>query len=196
MGSDRERLPAPRRSSVRQTGGDVSLRIRRLGPQTLLVFVVAVIWNGFLVFGMWMGGHTLGGLIAAAPFVLIHLALGALMGYQLLVDVLNAYRVEVRGGRLTAWDGPIPPWHRVVLPASDITQLYCANQVIGRGNTRVHLYAVHARRRDGRDHRVLGRIQSLHAALWIEQELEACLGLPDLEVEGAVTTAALEGSLR
>ncbi len=200
----RPRVPPPPRWRVDDWGTDLRIGWRWWTPAALFLLFFCVAWDSFLVFWYAM---VLGPAAPAAPggflwfaivFPIAHVAVGLVITYVTLALHLNRTTVRVHGGQLTVRHGPIPWGGNRTLQTDDIEQLYCAPSTDGfrvRAASAQHAqpgamgaghYDLCALLRDGTKVRLLRALTDLDHALFLEQKLEACLGIADRRVRGEV----------
>jgi hypothetical protein len=142
-------------------------------------------WNAFLVF--WYTTVTSGN----APWIffvfpLAHVAVGIGMTYSMLTGLFNKTRVTVNDGRLRVVHGPIPSRGNRDLPSSSVRQIYSEEHAKSGRNASLR-YSVNAIVDDGPTLVLVKDLESSRQALYIEQELEAHLGIADEHVPGALS---------
>lgn len=119
---------------------------------------------------------------------LIWLGLAAIAGlgalWMLLTAWLNRTRIHADGASLSRHIGPMPGVEDFVLPIDRITQLYTRRiEKVDRDGDVWIDYALFARDREGRDHKVVS-LDLPGQAWWLEARLEHHLGIADHPVEG------------
>ena len=72
------------------------------------------------------------------------------------------------------------------MPTKDIEQLYATRKVTQGKNGTTETFELHGIRRDHSRFKILGGLEKLEQALWLEQEIEGLLGLRDRSVSGEV----------
>jgi hypothetical protein len=121
--------------------------------------------------------------VSTFPIVgLIFVGLGTLIIYNLLIGLLNTTTLQITRTSITVHQSPVPTFNNRELPVADLTQLYCIEHHHLRSLPTYHLYLL---LRNGRKQLLLPNIDQ-RQALFIEQEIEAFLGIPDQHVPGAV----------
>lgn len=162
--------------------GGFAVRYRRGGVANLvaaLLFAGPLLGVAYLAFfgessaprvASWLCGGVLG-------------AAGLAMTFAGLVVAANSFRFEVSGGVLRCSQGPFPVEPAATYPGEQVRQLY----VEARGHdpededlpSRFRLLAVLA---DGRHVELVGKLEHLETARYLEHELESLLGLEDRTV--------------
>jgi hypothetical protein len=150
----------------------------------LFMVLFCVVWDSFLVFwySIALGGN--------APWImsvfpLLHVAVGVGITYLTLAMLFNRTRVEVGTDGLSVRHGPVPWAGNVTLDPGEIRQLYC-DQTQNRNrrgypNTTFNVNAVLT---DDRRVKLLGGLDDRGLALFVEQQVEEWLGLPNEHVPG------------
>jgi len=106
--------------------------------------------------------------------------------YSVLAEVLNRTEIVIADGQLRVTNGPLPVSGagRVTLDAASITQIFVRRRVWGRQDAYVG-YTLWARAA-GRDVELIGRTVPLQDARYLEQTIEAHLGIDDDRTIGDV----------
>ncbi len=162
-------LPAGMRIE-RGVGGNVTLTRRWLRSKHIVfVLIVAAATTGLT----WAWRE-----YGATVWVIIGSVFVGTWYLRLLGVLMNTTRIEARGGEVHVTHGPLPslmfrPAH---VRGEHIEQLYAAR--FGA------LYEVKAALRDGTKLSLLRPLVSPEQALFVEQQLEAALGLTDAPMEG------------
>jgi hypothetical protein len=120
----------------------------------------------------------------ALVFPLLHVAVGVGITYWTLATLVNATTIVARNGMLSVRHGPIPWWANCDVAIKDIEQLYCERQFVRgkRGSGRT--YSVNALLTNGQKKIVLKSLTEGDEARFIEQEIEARVGIADARVVG------------
>lgn len=141
------------------------------------------LWDGFLVF--WYGVA----LRSKAPvtffvFPILHVITGVVLTYVLITGLVNRTEVTFDRQQLKVWHGPLPWWGGCSLPLAEVRQLYTkAGSVQKNGRSTYNLFCL---TRSGRPRKLLSGLDSPDTALFIEQQIEAWLNLPDQAVQGEI----------
>jgi hypothetical protein len=147
-----------------------------IGP---VVLVFCVVWNGTL--GTMMSSvvedQGTAGLVLFVPFLISGLG----MGYYGLALTLNRTTLSVGPERVELTHRPLPMFGQASIPARSIREVH-VREVFGKKNSRS--YAVHAVLDDGRSVRVVGSVTTRERARFLEDWLQAKLGLVDRPVAG------------
>lgn len=175
----RRAVPLPKGVEMDTDITGLKITYRWFSPKTLGLLFFAVLWDGFLVF--WYGIALSGG--APSQMLLfgsLHVLVGLFITYQVLTGFLNATTIQADMGRLTIHHGPLPwPGNRD-LSADALDQLYVKQQIsYSRRGGRTVTYQLFARLRDGREVKLISNISNPNQGLYIEQELERYLSIPD-----------------
>jgi hypothetical protein len=150
----------------------------RLIALPLAAFSIA--WNAFLV--SWYSGV----LRADAPasmllFPIPHVVAGLVLPYVALAFWLNSTFVGIEAGELRVRHRPLPfPGHRT-LRVNDVQQLFCVERTGRKGSVS---YDVMARLVSGPETKLLGGLSNGREARFIEEQVEARMGLTDRRVAG------------
>ncbi len=176
--------PVPKGVTVTDDGVTRTLRFRWFTPAAFFLLFFCIAWDSFLVF--WYSKAV--GMGPKVPWLMVvfpiaHVAVGIGLTYYTLCLFVNRTLVTVDSA-LRVDHGPLFWSGQALLPADDITALYCEMQVSrGKGGPSV-TYLVKAVTTDGREVTLLARLDTLPQAKFFERQLEAWLGLPPTAVAG------------
>jgi len=126
-----------------------------------------------------MCGILLAHLVLDHRWLLFYLPLTVILGLVALGQLGDRVHVEVRGFALRVAKSPLSTQTRC-LAAGEIDQLYC---VMHHGEKK-HTYELWCQLRGGGRLRLLRRLDTAGAALYLERVLERRLGIADRPVEG------------
>jgi hypothetical protein len=101
-----------------------------------------------------------------------------------LATLLNTTTLTVGRGWLRIRHGPLYWPGRVDVPTSSLDQLYARKRVSHSKNGTTVRFELHAVLKDGKNKKLLKGLDEIEQALWLEQELEAVLGIRDRAVAG------------
>ncbi len=183
-------LHPPKGLRITEKGDGFELSWRWFAPFVIFFTFFVVVWDAFLIFWyrMALGGTGFGGADSFDAmmllFPLVHVAVGIGMTYHVLATYLNRTTVQVSSDRVRVHVAPVPyPWKNRTLSAADIEQAYVKKSVKhGRKSTTVN-YEVRVRMFARREETLVST-DNPEFALFIEQEIEAYLGIEDAEVYG------------
>ena len=127
---------------------------------------------------------------ASIFFWLICAAIVIWLTYYLVAGWLNRTHILVGGGKITVRHRPIPWVGNLELGVSNLKQLYSTEKISrirsSASSYEVVTYEVHAVTPNGRDIMLVRDLETSAQALYIEQEIEKCLGIEDTPVHGEV----------
>ena len=181
-------VPMPAKFKIEQ-GGDFTLKWRWFGPQFVFLVLFCVFWDGFLVvwYSIALASLVGGGGAAMIPmilFPLIHVAVGVGLTYFTICGFVNSTVIRVGSGRFSLKHGPLPWRGNVDIDASSLEQLYSEQRVHRGKNGTTYSYDVMAVERDGLTRKLITGLEDASHALFLEQTLEAQLGIADRAVGG------------
>jgi hypothetical protein len=105
-----------------------------------------------------------------------------------LCGFVNRWEVRVTSDRLSVVHRPLPWPGSAELASPDIEQLYCAHKVTqtkrSGGAVTYHSYEIRAITKDGRQLKLIGKLQEASQARFVEQQVERFLGIEDRHVPG------------
>jgi hypothetical protein len=191
---DEARPPEPSptyRSGGSAPRGDFVVRFRWFGPKHLALALFCLVWDGFLavwygaaITGLARSGGASGPAWLMVLFPAVHVAVGVGLTYTTLAGFVNSTRVGLRDGALFVRHGPLPWRGGKALDASTVTQLFVRDKVTPgrRGDTRTFELAAVV---DGEwTAPFVTGLDEVDQARWLEEELEARLGIADEPVKG------------
>ena len=183
----KRRAVAPSGSGYRHEAlvrDDLEIEWRWNSGKHVGILAFAVLWNLFIT--IWYGFLLLAdGPILMLLFGLPFVAVGLFMGYYGLVTRVNATRIELVGDRLRAIQGPLKWRAPKELVADEVVQLFTTKGEIYRQNdVPVYGYTVKAKLQNGRTFDLVPNMDTPEQALWVEQQIEDCLGLVDVAEPG------------
>lgn len=173
----RPEVPLPRSLEVRRSGKDLVLRRRWFTWAVLPILLFTVFWDGFMV--MWYAIAFSQGQWGMALFGTLHAAVGVMLAYASLAGLLNATSLAVSAGRLQVRHGPLPWPGEHDVDARDIDQLYVKCCPGGDG---LDTFELHAILGDQAHVKLVDALSESEQALFLEQQLEAFLGIEDRHV--------------
>jgi hypothetical protein len=180
---DRPEISLPKGFTVHKSRGD--LKITRdwftLGALGLTIF--CLFWNGFMA--VWFSIALNQGIWAMAAFGTIHALVGLAIAYGVLASWINQTVITVTPERIEVTSGPIPVPGNTRLMTAKLKQLYTREKV-SRGKTTSYSYEVHAVTHERDDKTLVSGLPTPNQALYIEQQIEAALGIEDRPVRSEV----------
>jgi len=162
----------------------IKIKWRRSVVEHLLFTTVSIAWTiGAIVLLYSTLNH--GQLLASVLFACIVLLPALLFSYIAFSDWLNYTLVEVKNNKLNIAYKPLPWPGNTVLDKANIEQLYVQEEVHKNKNgTTARLYHLMLSTHNDELFTLLDCLQSAEQALYLEQEIEAFLGIEDRRVEG------------
>ena len=151
---------------------------------SFLLLFLCLFWFGFLV--MWLTrAHQLPPAGPGLWFLsLLQIGIGLFLSYITLAGFLNTTTITVKQGHLTVVHAPLPWFQPPPLRTADITQLFVRRVSVGKQHSRREVYSVWAQLRQGREVKLMYGLEAPEQALFVEQQLEAFLGITDRPVPG------------
>ena len=196
-GADGHRTPAAERPIIPTPPGfriaetQLGLRIVRrwFASGLFMSALFCIAWDSFLVFWYYMAFTQPG----PGPwnwimiiFPVGHVAVGIGVTYSTLAGFVNDTRISVEDGQLTVRHGPLPwPGNRS-FQTVDIDQLFTEQNTHRAKGGQTFTYRLCAVMKDGRKEVVLSGSDEIDHILFLEQRLEAELGIKDRPVAGEV----------
>ena len=186
---ERPLVPRPREIQVDDQPHRLLMTRRWFHPMLIFLAFFCLFWDGFLV--VW---YTAGAFFArqAGPaslimflFPLVHVAVGVGLTYYVIAGFFNRTVVTVTQERFSIVHGPLPWWGNRELRRDEVRQLYCQRHVSTNknGSTSTN-FSVNAVTADGQKLKLLSGLHDLDAAIYLEQQIEARMGIKDERVAG------------
>lgn len=162
---------------------DLTVAWRWYHPKHKFVFLITAGWFSFLF--IWYLAAGFKGDIFMMVFPTLHAVAGLILLYVSVALYKNQTRVSLRGESITVRHWPLPWPGNKHVPARAIEQLFCKGSIAYKINDEpIMTYAVYARLHGGGSIDLVGRLNEAQQALYIEQQLEDCLGIVDIAVPG------------
>ena len=181
----RDAVPLPSAIQLDARGGELVLTRAWRSPKFYFMAFFCVIWDGFLFFWYAMTLGTDAPLLFALVPVL-HVGAGVWLTYFTLCGFVNRTRIVARSDVLTVRHQPLPWPGARTLPTAELSQLFTVEREHRGKNGTSHTYEVTARVSRGADVKLIAGLPDQEQALFIEQQLEAFLGIHDEPVVGEV----------
>ncbi len=182
--SRRPAVALPKGMQLFQRSNGLRIVRRWFSPKAVALLVFACLWDGFMVF--WFGIAIRHGQWPMAAFGSLHALVGLGLSYWVAALFVNRTTVTVLHGQLEISHGPLPVPGNRCLPAQDLEQLYTRQRVSHSKNGTSISYELRASRRDGTDIKLIGGLDAEEQAAYMEQQIEAFLGIKDRRVPDAV----------
>jgi predicted Zn finger-like uncharacterized protein len=177
-------IPTPRGFRIDETARGLRIVRRWFAPGFLILALFCIAWDSFLVFWYFMAFANWNWM--AILFPILHLAIGVGLTYTALTGFVNRTVITVEDGQLTVRHGPLPwPGNRR-LSTAEIGQLFTEQNLQRSNNGQNFTYRLCAVMNDGRKEVVLAGSEEMDDMLFLEQRLEAELGIKDRPVVGEV----------
>jgi hypothetical protein len=181
--SFRPEVPQPKGVSMEIDSGNLHLVQRWFSFRYIPLAFFAVFWDGFLIFwySMALGSHAP---LVFILFPILHLAVGIGITYSVLAGFFNRTILDVTPEFVSVRFQPLPWIGARKLPAAEIRQLYCKEKVIHSKNGTSLRYALYAVTADNKGVKLLSGLDNPDTAVFIEQQLERWMKIPDHPVAG------------
>jgi len=145
-----------------------------------------VAWDAFLFFwySMAFSSH--------APWIMIvfpiaHVAVGIGLTYSTLAGFLNKTVLELTPEWLTIWHEPLPWVGETRIATREINQLYCTDSVKYNENGSSIHYNLIMVNSAGRARKIIKGLESKDVAIFMEQQVERWLKIPDQSIAGELS---------
>lgn len=181
----RAQVPLPPRMRMENWGPELSITRTWYSHAVWFLLAFCIFWDGFLVvwytagIGAMMSGSGDGMAWIMLLFPVLHVAVGLGLTYLVLCTFVNKTVIKVSMGELTVRHGPLPCPGNHQVPTCDLKQLYCTEKIHRGKNGCSTSYNLEAYLRDGKKLTLLSGLDQLDQALYVEQQVEQHLRIPD-----------------
>ena len=172
----------PKNIEVLELRSELNMYRKWWGPKFLGIGFFALFWNGFMM--VWFTMAISSGAYEMAAFGIIHALVGLGMIYWIIAGVFNTTEIRTTKNRFYINHGPVPWRGNREIDVSRINQFFTKMNISQNKNNTSYSYEVHAVLDGGEQIKVLGLMDTPEEALYIEQELERFLNIPDRRVSG------------
>ncbi|MFW5921545.1 MAG: hypothetical protein ACOCUS_06870 [Polyangiales bacterium] len=117
-------------------------------------------------------------------FPIAHVAVGVGITYGALATLLNTTTVRVTRGELHVRHFPLPWWPAPRIPTNALEQLYVERKVTSTKNGTKVRWNLRAVTRGHSGQKIVGGLEDMDQALYLEQEIESVLDIRDRAVAG------------
>lgn len=184
----RPQVEMPKRFRVENWGPELSITRPWYTHVVWFLLVFCIFWDGFLVMWYSIGigamltgeGGGMGWVMLVFP--VLHVAVGLGLTYLVICMFLNTTVIKVSMGELTIRNGPVPCGGNHQIRTSDLKQLYCTETINRTKNGCNTTYNVLALTNTGNKIKLLAGLDQLDQGLFIEQQIEQHLRIPDERV--------------
>lgn len=177
----RPQMPMPKGTTVAETGGGVVITRRWFSIVVFFLVPFCIVWDGFLITWYALSGSAP---LFAKLFPILHVAVGVGLTYLTLAMIINRTWIKADNGVVSILHGPLPWTGNLVIPCSEIDQLFC-REIIRHGKNGPSVsYELWAALRDGMTRKLLSTMLTEEQAIFIEQRLEKALGITDRAMPG------------
>jgi hypothetical protein len=185
-------VPMPARMRVDNWGSELTITWRWYTHAVWLLLAFCIFWDGFLFvwyaagIGMLTAGKGDGMIWVMLLFPVLHVLVGIGLTYAVICMFINKTVVRVSMGELTVRHGPLPgPGNRRVF-THELKQLYCTEKLQRHKNSTSITYELQAQLKDGQKLTLLTGLDQLDQALYVEQQVEQHLRIPDERMPGEI----------
>jgi hypothetical protein len=181
MASQTASVGIPDRFEIHDSGASFWIQWKwpRLMALPLAVFSIA--WDAFLV--SWYSGVLTREDVPASMllFPIPHVVVGLVLPYVAMAFWLNSTFVGIEDRDLSVRHRPLPVPGQRTLRVGDVQQLFCVERTGRKGSV---TYEVVARLVSGHERKLLGGLSTGREARFIEERIEARIGLTDRAIAG------------
>jgi hypothetical protein len=184
----RPAVPLPPRMRIENWGPELSITRSWYTHAVWFLLVFCIFWDGFLVvwyslgIGAMLSGEAGGMAWIMLVFPVLHVAVGLGLTYLVICIFLNKTVIKVSMGELTVRHGPVPCGGNRQVLTSDLKQLYCTETITRSKNGCTTTYNLMALTQTGDKLKLLRGLDQLDQGLFIEQQIEQHLRIPDQRV--------------
>lgn len=169
-------ISLPNKMNIERKGKQLVITKRWFGSSTLFFFLALMVFLWATIDELFYFSWNY---FSFYEYMLAFLAL--LGSYYVVADCINQTRIIVSRWQVQVTHGPLPLVKGTRVNINDIKQLYC-KQV--STNTENSSYEVHVIAHSGKDVPLIVGLESSQQAIYIEQEIEKCLGIENKPVRG------------
>jgi len=182
--SDTTLLPLPDKMELVHDRDAMIIRHTWFSIKAILLIPFALFWNGFMV--VWMYKALSDGIWVMAAFGSIHALVGIGLIYFCIACFLNKTDVSIDPNYLTVRHYPVPWMGNQKIRVHEIKQLYTKEHITRNKNSTSVSYRVYAILNNLKEKKLISNLDTLSQGKYIEREIEAVLGLEDIQVAGEV----------
>lgn len=161
---------------------DMLLSWRRSSNSFLLFFTI--MWNAIL--SIFVVVAIASGSLSILLFISLHLAIGIGLLYYTIATLFNTTHINVDHYNLLVEHRPIrvPFFPDHDIPVTEVDQIFIDKYVSGKTNGQpVYAFGVNLITKDGKTIKLVRGLKDSQHALYIEQEVEKFLSIPDRPVD-------------
>ncbi|HYG52265.1 MAG TPA: hypothetical protein VD905_15245 [Flavobacteriales bacterium] len=172
-------LPIPKRFSIFENFGELTIEFKWSRIVGIVVMVFAIIWNSFMVL-----------IISKMPpeiryFIVLHAAVGVFMVYFALCQLFNKTTITCTNDALHIKSGPLPTFNNKNILRMDITQLYFTEKITrGKNSSQQISYRLHMLDKNNRSIKLINYLPDPESARFIEHKLEKFYKIENKKVAG------------
>ncbi len=184
-GAPRERplTPMPAGMHLVQDGEGLTITRRWYAPKYIFLAFFCLIWDGFLILWFSLTSFYNASWIFIL-FPMLHVAVGVYLTYTTLAGFLNTSTVRLTADSFSVTHAPLPWPGAVHLHPAAIEQLYTREVNRRTKNGVSTTYTLSAVFGNGRKQDLLSGVEAPEACLFIEQQVEDWLRIPNRAVAG------------
>jgi predicted Zn finger-like uncharacterized protein len=179
----RDEVSMPRGFHLSQQLGDLVITRDWRSWTVIPLLLFCCFWDGFLVFWYAMG-ITQGGPLIMFLFPLLHVAAGVFLTYTAMAQLFNHTDIRINTQFLTVQHYPLPWMGNRSIPVAMIQQLFCAEKYSNTRNGTSVTFTVFVILQGGERIELLSGLDQAAHARFIEQQVEATLGIQNRPVAG------------
>jgi hypothetical protein len=174
MAIETDTVGIPERFEIHDNGPAFRLEWRWPRLMALPLGLFSIAWDAFLV--SWYAGVLSRDTVdmTMVLFPIAHVAVGLVLPYVAMSFWLNSTLIEIEAGDLRIRHRPLPFPGQRTLRVVDLEQFFCVDRTGKKGSI---THEVMARLTSGREMKLVGGLSTARDARFIEEQLEARLGL-------------------
>ncbi len=179
----------PPNFTLTHEGPEFVLTRRWYTPAAWGLVLFCMVWDGIVGFFIVMA-WTHNGPLGVKLFPLIHGSVGVLVTYLCAAMFVNRTTIRVDPQGVSVAHGPLPWPGAASFQRGELQQLFCEEKVTSTKNGVNYTYNVVAIRRDNTRVPFVSSLDKPDQALFIEEKVEALLGIQDRPVAGEMRPLA------
>ena len=178
----RPTVQIPSKFEILKLRSSLNISYKWFTPVYVFLAFFCLVWNGFMAF--WYYTAITEGIWMMAAFGVIHLTVGVFLMYFTLAGFFNTTHINATRNRLKISHTPLWWKGNREIETSYIDQLFCKLKVNRNKNGTTYTYDLFMIDINHKHTKLLSNLESPEYVLYLEQELEAFLGIEDRKVSG------------
>ena len=175
-------LQAPKGIELQTTMDGLEIVRRWFSKKTIGLLIFCLFWDGFMV--VWFGIAISQKQWAMAAFGSIHGAVGLGLSYLCVAGFVNRTYIKISFKDISISHRPLPWFGGKSVPLGEVKQIFTKEKIHRNKNGTSYSYEVHFQDHERNETKMVSGLENPEQALYIEQEIEATMGIKDAPVAG------------